>query len=641
MLKLFIRALLAPFFALMLPMALVSATSAEEVISSYASDVRLATDGTVRVIETITVRAEGQSIRRGIFRDIPTVLINEDGSKLYSNLTINGVKRGGKVEPYHTEGIENGLRIYIGDADVLLATPANYTYTIDYTMTRMGRRFADHDELYWNATGNYWEFPIQSAVASVTLPEGAEITDLQGYTGAYGSTEQAVAISKPAGNRAIFRTTRPLDPYEGMTVSVSFEKGVLATPTGTAGALNYVSDHRADILPTLGVLIVLIYNLWAWNKVGRDPPKGTIIPLFHPPEGYSPAQIHYIHRMGWRNSGWLAFTAGMIDLAVKGLLVLGKEGKKNTITAVVAEAPSDLPREERDLFEYFTDLGTVKVDKRSGPALATQMGQFTKTATGSDKKAWFSYNLGYSALSVVISMIAIGAMLYFEVLDPVIVMVAVFASVMLTVLGVALGAGLRGSIFVRIFIAVWIGFAFINIGGSLLSVFSDAFGYLNIDMPVVAVISILVLNILFGAIMRAPTPLGRAVMDKIDGFKMYLETAEKERLNFFDEPQMTVSRFESILPYAVALGVEKPWTDRFESDLARNAVSDSQGSGYHPRWNSGSDFSAGSMSRTVSSFAAGMSAAMIAAQPSSSSSSGGGGGGSSGGGGGGGGGGGW
>ena len=170
--KLFARALMALALAVVLPLAWVSTAGAEEVIRSYASDVRLAADGAVHVIETITVRAEGRSIRRGIFRDIPTVLVNDDGSKVYSNLTINAVKRGGKAEPYHTEGIENGLRIYIGDADVMLRTPSDQIYTIDYTMTRMGRRFADHDELYWNATGNYWEFPIESAVAAITLPEG-------------------------------------------------------------------------------------------------------------------------------------------------------------------------------------------------------------------------------------------------------------------------------------------------------------------------------------------------------------------------------------------------------------------------------------------------------------------------------------
>ena len=323
------RVFLALVLAAVMPLVWTTGVLAEEVIRSYATEIRLDTEGTVRVLETIEVQAEGIDIRRGIYRDIPTVLINDDGSKLYSDLTIHAVRRDGRGEPYHTESIENGLRIYIGDADVWLDTPAIYRYTIEYSMTRMARRFADHDELYFNAIGPYWDFPILSAVASVTLPDGAEISDLQGYTGSYGSTEQAVAISRDR-NTAIFRATRPLSAYEGMTVSASFQKGILAQSSATTRALNFLSDHRVQIVPTLAALVVLLYNIWAWFAVGRDPEKGTIIPLFHPPESLSPARTHYIHRMGWRRGGWLAFTAGLIDLAVKGLLVLGKDGKRTT-----------------------------------------------------------------------------------------------------------------------------------------------------------------------------------------------------------------------------------------------------------------------------------------------------------------------
>ena len=81
-----------------------------------------------------------------------------------------------------------------------------------------------------------------------------------------------------------------------------------------------------------------------------------------------------------------------------------------------------------------------------------------------------------------------------------------------------------------------------------------------------------VVNVVFAILMRAPTVQGRKLMDQIDGFKMYLETAEKNRLNIVGEPPMTVERFEGILPYAIALGVEKPWSEHFEGELSRNAV---------------------------------------------------------------------
>jgi uncharacterized membrane protein len=189
---------------------------------------------------------------------------------------------------------------------------------------------------------------------------------------------------------------------------------------------------------------------------------------------------------------------------------------------------------------------------------------------------------------------------------------------------------------------IWVAIVAVNLIGSAASFASG----LRLDTGLVAAVSIVVIEIVFAILMRAPTVAGRKLMDQIDGFKMYLETAEKNRLNYVDkgEPPMTVPRFESILPFAIALGVERLWSQRFEADLARNAVAGVQNGVYSPLWYTGGNWSSASsdgFSNTVSSIATGMSAAMIAAQPSSSSGSGFSGGGGSGGGGGGGGGGGW
>ena len=53
----------------------------------------------------------------------------------------------------------------------------------------------------------------------------------------------------------------------------------------------YSSACRAGLI-LLGALIVLgaiAYHLAAWVVAGKDPAPGTIVPLFHPPEGFSPA----------------------------------------------------------------------------------------------------------------------------------------------------------------------------------------------------------------------------------------------------------------------------------------------------------------------------------------------------------------
>ena len=152
-------ALLTLLLSFLLLLALPAA--AAETITSFASAITLGVDGSVDVTETIDVTAEGIEIRRGIYRDIPTQLINPDNSRLRSSLEVISVTRDGRVEPYALETVGDGIRrIRIGDADVFLAR-GPHRYTIRYSMSRMARTFEDHDELFWNVTGNYWNFPIE------------------------------------------------------------------------------------------------------------------------------------------------------------------------------------------------------------------------------------------------------------------------------------------------------------------------------------------------------------------------------------------------------------------------------------------------------------------------------------------------
>ena len=85
-------------------------------------------------------------------------------------------------------------------------------------------------------------------------------------------------------------------------------------------------------------------------------------------------------------------------------------------------------------------------------------------------------------------------------------------------------------------------------------------------------VSIVLLHILFAFLMRAPTPAGRMVMDEIEGFKMYLGTAEQDRLDRMRSPEMTPEVFEAFLPYAYALGVENGWCNRFAREMPLSLI---------------------------------------------------------------------
>ncbi|HEV7344959.1 MAG TPA: DUF2207 domain-containing protein [Devosia sp.] len=609
---------------------------AREQISAFIADVTLRTDGSVRVTETIDVNAEGIDIRRGIYRDIPIVQLSDSGQKIRSDLDVESVTRDGSAEPFRTERMGNFVRIWIGDPDELISR-GSHRYAITYTMDRMARSFDDHDELYWNATGNYWIFPIVRSLARVTLPEGAVISDMVAYSGAAGSTEQGVTITRNSDNTATFRTNNQLGPGEGMTFAVSFQKGILVPPSGLDALLLWLSDMREILLPILGVILVLAYNLVAWNRVGRDPPKGTIIPLFHPPKDFSPALTHYVHRWGFQ--GWTAFTAALFSLGVKGLVTIDNSAKDLSVAVTEKTPEAPLPPGERKLLSYLRSRGTVTVDKSTGVELSKELTEFHAAIERENRSVWFNHNYGYAIMGFILAIGVLAAMVWFDALEPVWLVIGVAVGIVLGVSGTVANAMWKGGGFRRFFILLWFGVIGFNLVGGGLELFTS----LTINTAAIAASSIVLLTVIFAVLMRAPTIQGRKVMDQIEGFKLYLETAEKERLNIVGEPPMTVERFERILPYAIALGVEKPWSEHFEGELARNAVSNVDSNNvYRPRWYSGrSSFSSGNISRSISAAAAGMTAAMVAAQPvqasSSGFSSGGGGGGFSGGGGGGGG----
>ncbi|WP_297108189.1 DUF2207 domain-containing protein [uncultured Devosia sp.] len=628
-------------FAILLAiLALAMPAMAREEIRAFASDVQLRTDGSVDVLETIDVNAEGNQIRRGIYRDIPVTMLGESGNKIRIDLDVEAVTRDGQPEMFRVERMGDFQRIWIGDPDVFLRT-GEHRYTINYTMNRMARPTADGmgDEVYWNATGNYWDFPILTSVARVRLPEAAVIEDMAAYTGAVGSRERAVSMTRESDTTAIFRTQRVLAPGEGMSFAVSFQKGVVSYPEGMDALLQTASDLREAWLPVLAVILLLVYSFTAWMRVGRDPPKGTIIPLFHPPRDFSPALTHYVHKWGFSNAGWTAMTAAIFNLGVKGLVSVRNPGKTLTVSVTGKRPEAKLPVGEQVLFSYFDSRGAVTFDKANGKDLGTKRTEFTSAIESENRQVWFNNNWGFAGFGFVLAAAMIVGMVVFDVLEPIWLFAAVFGGVFMGVIGgVIFGVIRSGGAIQRFITLIFVGIFAFNMGGGLLETFTG----FTINSAALAAGSMVLICVVFAVLMRAPTVQGRKVMDEIDGFKLYLETAEKNRLNIVNEPPMTVERFERILPYAIALGVEKPWSEHFEAELARHAVSDAEGGSYSPHWYSGSrSFNSGNIAKAVATASSGMAAAMVAAQPVQASSSGSGGGGSSGGGGGGGGGGGW
>lgn len=618
---------------------------AAEVIKHFHTLVEVSSDGSLVVTETILVIAEGKQIRRGIFRDILLQFRDQNDKIRRAGFDLLSVKRNGHSEPHFTEDESKYIRIYVGDKDVMLPV-GQHTFELKYRTDRQIRFFEAHDEIYWNATGNGWDFPINEATAVIDLPDGAVSQDTFFYTGPEGATDTNAKVRlEEGGNRTVFDLTAQLGPREGLTVGVTLKKGVISPPTSSQESLWFWQDNGPMILAFVTLFIVLAYYLWAWNRVGRDPEKGVVVPRWKSPDGISPALTAFIHKKGFSGRGWDALSGAVLNLAVKGYVELDNLSEDLVIRRTGKAQEEDLHVGERAMLRQLGNSGTIFVDKNNSAVVQNFQKAFIDAIEKEHRSEFYKSNLGWISLGVALSALGLGAMMLFANLDQtsaIVLMLSLVAGVIYVAVVAKFGRSTESSVglFDKIQSIIKIGIA----GAIVLpNILSQAMSLLlNPDEPVLlaTIVSVIMINILFYFLLGAPTPIGRKMMDGIEGLKVYLELAEKDRMNLAGAPTMSPKHFETLLPYAVALGLEKPWSEAFDGWL--QSAAGVQSGTYDPGWQRGYRRGSQSMSQSFGSFGKTMSGSFTASMPvPKSSSSGFSGGGSSGGGGGGGGGGGW
>ncbi|MBO6676857.1 MAG: DUF2207 domain-containing protein [Rhizobiales bacterium] len=633
------------------PAGFVAQAEAREEILTYETLIDVEIDGDFIVTERITVRAEGFEIRRGIFRDFPTVRRLPSGLVDRTTFEVMSVTRDGVDEPHHEEPIEGGTRLFIGSADVWIP-PAVYTYEIIYRSRHQMGFFEDFDEVYWNATGNFWSFPIERAVATIQLPPGADIINTASFTGRFGSTKNNARASIVGPTTVRFETTSTLAAREGLTVAVSFQKGLIEEPSSGALQFKAVRDNAGIAAILIGAVLVFVYMLTSWMKVGRDPQRGVVFPRFEPPRGLSPAALSWVYYRGHKggNAG-KSFMAALVSLGTRGKLSIDEQD--NTVTVRRTDEPGspsdgELPPGERALMRGLLGSNDALTFNRSNARrLMGATSSFRASISQEFGGKYFKHNPGYTILGVVIAVISLFLFLVLFPGTEVLVVGVIFHFLGGAIVGLTLTKAYARFTGRAPQIHGFAAFAFsvtaLGVIAILMFVFHTspasefASGWaLQLTMLVAFAMGATIAT--FAILMFAPTLEGQKLMEEIEGFRLYLSVAEAERMNMVDAPDFSLELFERFLPYAIALGVEKPWSEALESHLAKMAPADRPS--YRPGYYRGSTFNPGSIAASTTAIASTIGAAYASSMPKSSGSSGGGGG-SSGGGGGGGGGGGW
>ncbi len=477
-------------------------------IQDFKSAIVVLPDGTTDVTETIQAHFAGQW--NGLYRTIP-VEYDYHGLNYTLDLDLQSVTDdSGSTLRYETSRQHNylQLKIYVPGAD-----DATRTIVIHYRVRNAIRFFDDHDELYWNVTGDEWDVPIQSAEAQISLPANTTGLHVLAFTGSYGSQSQD-ARTEVAGSLVSVEMQRPLAFHEGLTAVVGWDKGFVHAPTAAQGIERFLASNWP-----LGIPIAAFFVMaWVWWSRGRDPRRNPIAVQYDPPGGLTPGELGTLVDA---SANMRDITATMVDLAVRGYILIEEKDEKHLMGLYSNKDYAF------HLLKKPAEWATLKPHE-----VKLLSGMFTGGAddvvTLSELHNKFYTNLPGIKNSLLDSLVEHGYYLHRP--------------------DTVRGGWLAGGVVVAVMMiagGVWLAsnrgmqpLPFV-IGGIATGIVIAAWGWF---MPV-------------------HTNDGMRALEGALGFEDFLQHVESDRIQRIEK---TPALFEKFLPYAMALGVEKKWVGAFQ-----------------------------------------------------------------------------
>lgn len=516
-----------------------------DMITEFHSDIILRPDARVLVTETISLENRpGGPVEDCFRRSFParTALRSRGSGSAWAwpSYVFLSVLREGIPVPYTVEKDRGGdITLCIGERDAPLRGGV-HTFTLRYATDDRLVGLQDRDIFFFDVTGPDLRMGVRSASAAVHLPGGADVVLADGFAGLRDRKAFSASVRETAeGDVVFYMLRRPLKPEMVFTVSVALTKG-FARPgiLWRARRFDRVTGRMLSslLISLAGLAAGLAYVLLAWRRVGRDPERAPLVPAYEPPEGISPALMRHILTRGRTDDRSLAAT--LVRLAQSGRLDISeREGIYQLRRTGSAPTPTCAAHEEAVLAGLLAGgdqllIGAVRARQRLRAA-RTVLHKALRREFGT----YFAANTRY--LWPGLAICAAGALLGLAILDPA-------------------HEGRAGT--------------FRLIYASLLAAAAG------------------ILGVTFYFLFRAPTPLGRKVLDEIEGFSLFLGASEGRTRS---APGATAGAqvLARHLPYAMALGIDG---ERVSILAGRPAWYSGRSGGFSPK-----DFSASLRRRTA------------------------------------------
>jgi len=503
-------------------------------IKDFQSSIVVNKDSTLDITEKITVDCGNLPDKHGIFRVLPTVARTETEEIKTPVELLSITDFNGKSIKYTSENDfgSHTITYKIGDPDKTVK--GVNSYEIRYKV-KNAIRFsnAGFDELYWNLNGNFWEIETDHFKADITFPTevNEKNTQIDYYTGAFGSKNKSLATYNWIGNTLEVESTKELLAGEGITISAATPKNIFTPYVFTQQDEKQYMDYSTYLekyypalflagswfLGLIFPILIFIFCFRAWKKYGKDPEGGrSIMPEFEIPDKMTPMELGIIYSNGSFKPQY--FAAAIINLAVKGIIQIEEIkkkwilGSKDYCLILVNREISMSTSEKLIVDELFIVGKVVRISTLKDTFYLT-----LKSITKSVDDELVEQNL----------------------LDT------------------------TGTKFKIGFIAVAL---FLLAGGFFIAII--------FPMGFFGLIASSIIFSIFAVIMPKRTVTGLDLYYKILGFKLYMDTAEKYQQRFNEKENI----FEKFLPYAILFGITKEWTKKMK------ILSKNQMRGYCPVW---------------------------------------------------------
>jgi|WetSurSiteA1Bulk_404760.scaffolds.fasta_scaffold01670_4 hypothetical protein len=559
-------------------------------VTNFHARILVKNDGTFTVHETMKIFTNGVTfgprkntrMLSGIYRSISSRIQGKHAYYRRMAFEMFSAAMDGTPIPCSVETSGSWFTSYIFlGPDGLTLSPGDHEFTLDYTTDRHITFLPEHDEFFWwvfGEGGHGWATSVGRIEITVVLPEGSHgiIASLDDYSwnkgiGKIPELLHQAAESSETNVLHYSKVVSEKNPY--LSVVVGMPKGTVQEPDISKRMEFFFRDMIAYLPGIIGLTVFFLYYLIVWVRVGRDPAGKSIVPIYRPPAGCSPAFSRFLFTMTYDRTG---FASALLNLAAKGVVRILRHGDGYAVEKTGSDNNSGVSPDEQVLYDalFRDEKGKAYLSEwivLDAVTIHRAYRKHRRHLQSSAGKRFFLKNARYVIPGVVISLVV--AAVNAEIVD-------VEGSYVKQLTGLGLWTIFAG--FVCRFLSrknvlelkkpsklIYLLLLFPAVLYSVAVSISHAFELSDIRqfMFLFPLFVMLTAHVVFLFLLRAPTPFGKKVLDEIAGFRTYLAAAEGDRLDRMIPPEKTPDLYQKYLPYALALGVENRWSEKFSGQI--------------------------------------------------------------------------